>query len=524
MSTDRATALDEALSRLLRGESIESCLDKQDPDVERELKPMLQLAEELQKLSVLEVPSSQAMAAARQRMLSQAVRMKEAENARQGGVFGLVRQWFHRSEPVLVKLVSVLLVMALVGGGTITIASASSLPGDVLYPVKLFSEDIQLLLALNPMTRMELQGRFDLRRREEVAAVTSAQRSAVMSLRGRVDSIAEGAWVVWGLTLNIDQDTRVGDGIDVDTLVQVRLRSLPDGSLLALEIVREADGAHPTATPGRTPTTEMTATMAPAEATSSPTPSSAGMVALTSSATPEPTATRTRVPTSTATAVLPTNTPAREIKVVFSGMIESIEEQVWRIGGQLVYVNSATVIDDSKASAQTGTGAMVVAVRRTDGTLLALSIATQPAPEPELIEFQAQIELWGPTQWVIGGRVVLVLPGTTIEGNPEEGLLARVRAWKQANGELHAERITVVVPEEVQFEGRIAFIGTEYWVVEGTTVRLDAYTSVTGNPAVGATVEVQGVLLPDGSVLARSIVVVRPPEEAAGVRGVSVAG
>ena len=57
----------------------------------------------------------------------------------------------------------------------------------------------------------------------------------------------------------------------------------------------------------------------------------------------------------------------------------------------------------------------------------------------------------------------------------------------------------------MQFEGAIEAIAADEWVVDGTRVRLDEQTEIVGELRVGAHVEIQGLLLADGAVLARRV-------------------
>jgi hypothetical protein len=155
----------------------------------------------------------------------------------------------------------------------------------------------------------------------------------------------------------------------------------------------------------------------------------------------------------------------------------------------------------------------VLALPLDDGSLLALEITIQQAAQAieQPFEFQGLIESFGPSQWVVGGYTVFLTGDTVIENSPQRGLLAEVKAVRRSDGTIVARRILVLLPtERVQFEGVIQTLSEEEWLIEGVVLRLDAETVISGLPVVGAAVEVDGLLLPDGAVLARYIVVQAP--------------
>jgi hypothetical protein len=412
-----------------------------------------------------------------------------------------------------VVLASLLVVVAL-GAGTIA-ASAKSLPGDALYPVKRVTEEFQLMLTFDQQSKAQLVQKLDERRREEAKAIASSQRIAEMSFRGQVESADGSHWTIGGVLVRTSDETVIEEDVAVGALVRVRVRSLSDGTLLAMRISVEPESvwleptASPTVTePATTPTTVPTPTELPATKVPVQPP------APTSTPSPTSTSTPSATPSATATALRATPTPPREVRIRFAGSIEALAEDVWTVGGQVVRIGANTRIDEHEARAAVGAIARVLAVRREDGTLLAIEISIERAAQPpeQPFEFQGLIESFGPTQWVVSGHTLIITADTLIEGTPHKGLLAEVKALRQGDGSLRAVRIFVRLPsEEVEFEGLIQSLSAGEWIVEGVTVRLDAQTLVEGTPTVGSSAEVQGLLLPDGAVLARRIMVQAPP-------------
>jgi len=69
------------------------------------------------------------------------------------------------------KLASAILIIFILGIGTIAVASQNSLPGETLYPVKILSEEMRSSLALTPESKARVQSDFVTRRVAEVKAI-----------------------------------------------------------------------------------------------------------------------------------------------------------------------------------------------------------------------------------------------------------------------------------------------------------------------------------------------------------------
>jgi hypothetical protein len=521
VNKDLEAVLSECLNQMNKGESVEACV-AQYPTLAAQLEPLLRLALQVKALRQEQAPPPVAMQAGRQRLLREAARLKSAQLDKAHTVpvpWWLNLQALMRRSMAAAVLASMLVIVAL-GAGTVA-ASARSLPGDALYPVKRVTEEFQLLLTFDQQSKARLVQKLDERRREEAKAIASSQRIAEMSFRGQVDSVDGSHWTIGGVLVRTSDETVIEEDVVVGALARVRIRSLSDGTLLAMRISVEPESvpleptASPTVTePATMPTTAPTPTqlratkvpVQPAAPTATPSP--------TLMASPTLTLTPSATPSATATALRATPSPPREVRIRFTGSIEALAEDVWTVGGQVVRIGANTRIDENAARAAVGAIARVLAVRREDGTLLAIEITVERAPQPpeQPFEFQGLIESFGPTQWVVSGHTLIINADTVIEGTPHKGLLAEVKALRQGDGSLRAVRIFVRLPsEEVEFEGVIQSLSAGEWIVEGVTVRLDAQTLVEGTPSVGASAEVQGLLLPDGAVLARRIMVQAPP-------------
>ncbi|MFQ6057388.1 MAG: DUF5666 domain-containing protein [Anaerolineae bacterium] len=530
MRRDVASILDECLSRLSRGESLESCLARY-PQEAAEVAPLLHTALAVRILKETAPPSAVALAAGRRRFLEEAARRRQAqvpswpERLRAlGEQIGDLLQRGIRGQPALGRLatavLTALLLFALLGGGTVAV-SAHSLPGDPLYPIKRATEQVQLLLTFDPLARTDLQSQFQERRRAEVQAVVAQGRQVMVELPGPIQSLSETIWWVGGYRVILQADTVVEGEPAVGLRADVEAVTQADGSLLARRItvegraprvppqptatpeLRPKPTATPTATATDTPTKEPTLTLMPSP---SPTPSP------TPTATPSPSSTPTPTATSTPTAV---PQPPRAIKVKFEGLIEAMDEDGWTIAGQKVLINDETIIEHGEL-AEVGAWAVVQAVRQPDGSLLALRITITRAAEkpPQPIEFTGTIDSFSDKVWIVGGVTILINEDTVIEGTPQVGAVAHVRAVRQPDGSLLALRIVVEPLEEqvVEFEGPIQSIGPDSWVVAGRTVLVDANTVIVGTPRVGAMAEVRAIARADGTLLATRIEVQEPTE------------
>lgn len=502
--------LDECLSQLNSGQSLESCVARY-PTLAAELEPLLRVALKVRAIGQQPVPAPLGLRSGRQRLLTEvALRKEQAQEQPKSFWFSL--QSLLRRGTVAVVLAGLLLV-AVLGQGTLA-ASANSLPGDALYPVKRISEEVRVWFAFDQQAKERLLEEIAERRRQEAKAIANTQRVVEMDFPGLVQTMEDGSWTIGGVVVQMTPETEIDGEVTAGTLVSVHVRSLSDGTLQAVRVVAQPGQARPVPTalpavvePTAQPTTTPTETQSP--------PTQAPVVPP-PIATPEPTFTPKPTATPRPTS---TPTPTREVKIRFRGRIEAITANTWTVDGQVVRIDAKTYVDERSERASIGATATVVALRLPDDTLLALEILIERAPAvpDQPFEFQGLIESFGPTQWIIGGHTVNITADTVIENDPQKGLLAEVKAKRKGDGSLVAERIVVRLPaEEVQFEGLIQEVAAKIWVVEGVTVRLDAQTAVVGTPAVGLSAEVQGLLLPDGSVLGRIIRVQASP---AGVPG-----
>jgi len=176
-------ALNECLSQLNTGElGLEEVLARY-PEHEAELRPLLRTAMLVRQVPQA-VPSPQAKAAGRQRLLAAVARKRrEKVQARPGLLRRLGQSAAILVQPLvqpqrqplrLAQAIAVLLVIvSLISAGTVAVA-AGSLPDSPLYPIKLTTERVQLALTTTPAGKARLHITYSERRLQEARTLWEA--------------------------------------------------------------------------------------------------------------------------------------------------------------------------------------------------------------------------------------------------------------------------------------------------------------------------------------------------------------
>lgn len=544
----------ECTNQMLAGTSIQDCLTRH-PEHAHELKPLLETISEMRQLRpVPERPAT--VATQRRAAFLAAVQAMQPAPQPPPRPLSAPSDWWQAlvtwligpagaRRPLATVPVGLLAVLAfiIVGGllltGIVT-ASASALPGSPLYPVKLTVEQAQVLLTLDPSAREQLLNEFSQRRVAEAQAVVEkGYRVASLPLEGVIEEMMEDRWLVSGLQVVLRPDSQVIGTPAVGAGVQGRARAPGDGTLILLyaEVTAPAqpqsDPVMPSASPGpavvtatatpRQPNaenrvvnpqeplsvpailhkpTEPAATETPT-ATASPTPTATATTTPTATRTPTPTVTRTP----TATFTLPP--PRAQVKGLIYGYVERIEGGWYTINGVTVETYAFT---EFVGNPRVGSKVQAIVEIRPNGSVVGLSIIElePPGGPPERFEFTDVVQAIDGPIWTIGGFRVIVSADTILENSPTVGDLVEVKAERYANGEIRALRIIAIREIMVYFDGIIQAINGDTWQINGYTVRVTAETTIIGEPAVGATVQVAARQLEDGTLIAR-IIVVRAP-------------
>ena len=152
--------LDLCFEELKKGTPLKEVLAKY-PDHAEELKPLLLVASRLESAPKPE-PSTNAVYNA---LMEAGKYLPEQKVYRPHFQF----DWLFRPQFAFAKAIAIILIFALVGWTTVN-ASASALPGDFLYPVKLATEQITLVLTFKPEGKAELRLTFSEQRMQELLA------------------------------------------------------------------------------------------------------------------------------------------------------------------------------------------------------------------------------------------------------------------------------------------------------------------------------------------------------------------
>jgi hypothetical protein len=145
--------LNKCIDRVLKGESVEACLAA-FPEHAAELEPLLRTAVDTRKAAAI-LPRQEF----RQRTgyeFQAAIRNMKPNKS---GFFRRQLRW--------VTAVSVVVVVLLAGSGTVA-ASANSMPDQSLYGVKLFTEEVRLVLTSSELEKAELYTKYTDTRVNEI--------------------------------------------------------------------------------------------------------------------------------------------------------------------------------------------------------------------------------------------------------------------------------------------------------------------------------------------------------------------
>ncbi len=206
----------------------------------------------------------------------------------------------------------------------------------------------------------------------------------------------------------------------------------------------------------------------------------------------------------------------------------------WTVDGRIVHVSASTRIEQERGAPAVGVFVKVEGNLQTDGSINATKIEIKFSLNLSgglFIKFTGIVESLPSTagligDWTVSGRTVRVSAITFIEqkrGPIAVGARVEVEGLQQTDGSINA--IKIEAEDEAGSSGVISFKGTieslpgtpgriGAWTVSGRTVHVSALTVINqehGPVAVGANVEVQGLVQPDGSINALRIEVKPTP-------------
>ncbi len=223
----KTTAFEASLQRVLAGEDIQQVVSDY-PGWADEFIPMLQAALVARNYQMHTVVPKAAIARSRARFL-RAARQQAAQKSARAPMLAINALRFATAAFAIV------LVMVFTGAVTAVLA-ANSLPGELLYNLKIAGEQAQLSLTKDPVRRLELQERFDHKRLEEVDRLIEQERSIPVNFVGALFEMGESAWRVGDVTVRVSPQTSLEGDLQIGLNVAVEGMLQPDGSVLATRI------------------------------------------------------------------------------------------------------------------------------------------------------------------------------------------------------------------------------------------------------------------------------------------------
>lgn len=187
--------LENCLARLNAGEDLELIL-AQHPQQAAQLRPLLMAAlKARQSGSPLRIPAS-AQIDSRTRFLAEAQRRQSQP-----------KPFFPRLNFAGVLMTALILLFAGIFGTSL--ASAETVPGEVLYPVKRVVEKAQLALTTSQSVRLELEEEFDRRRVAEAEELEQKGRFESVRVAGHLEESDDETWSVGGVKLKLTSEQAI---------------------------------------------------------------------------------------------------------------------------------------------------------------------------------------------------------------------------------------------------------------------------------------------------------------------------
>jgi len=186
----RLELLDECLSQIQAGKvSVSDCL-KAYPEHQDFLKPHLMIAFQMRDLLAPPHPSEGYIEQSKIRLLNR-IRAQQPKHTRPKTEKARRRSWVMR--PAFATIALAIAFIGIVSGVGVASASASALPGDALYSVKLGIEETRLAFSLDPASDAELLIQFASTRLEEVSALSETSRDddVELALLGYEETISK---------------------------------------------------------------------------------------------------------------------------------------------------------------------------------------------------------------------------------------------------------------------------------------------------------------------------------------------
>ncbi len=182
MNNALVDALDDAITLIRAGKTPDEVLELY-PQWKNDLRPLLETVLAAQSLRVDTPALNAAQARSQAQFLTMALRQPDKRP--------FLANFLHFRTALAAGLAIV--VVLVIGTG---FASAQSIPGDILYPVKIAREQTQLLFVTDPAQRLELQLANDTERVGEVETLLEHSRSSEITFSGNLARVNDHLWQV----------------------------------------------------------------------------------------------------------------------------------------------------------------------------------------------------------------------------------------------------------------------------------------------------------------------------------------
>jgi hypothetical protein len=208
-------------------------------------------------------------------------------------------------------------------------------------------------------------------------------------------------------------------------------------------------------------------------------------------------------------------------QVEFTGVVDSIAADQWVVSGQILLVNTQTIIDGTFAA---GDSVKVNATVTSDGAVTADKIessdnnsggndsqATPDAIDSSKKEFTGTADAIGADEWTVGGQLFQVNAQTEIKGNIQLGDMVKVHFVNNTDGTFTATEIELAAAQGqddskgLEITGKVEAFAPEAWTVKGQVFAVNAQTEIKGTILLGDVVKLHYVVNADGTFSATEI-------------------
>ena len=332
----------------------------------------------------------------------------------------------------------------------------------------------------------------------------------------------DGNWLVGETTIAVNADTEIETAVAAGQLVKVEALLLPDGSLLALEIEVADEGGEVAGNTrlegifegiddqGNWIISGTPVFVGPAADTDG-LPFIGQRVKVKAILREDGTLAAREVENKGGAH---TEDDSSEVKL--KGTFQGIDsEGNWIVNGTKVSVDPLTRL---KGTPAIGQRIEVKAILLGDGSLLALKIEGK-GKDPDKAKNEAKIrgivDAIGDESITVNGITIAFSALTELEGDIQPGDYVEVKALLSPDGLLLAREVEgkgqalpgdIFEPSKAEIEGTITEVNQDgTLVVNGLTIAISPLSKIKGVLTEGAFVKIEGVLLPDGSLLAEEI-------------------